>query len=32
MCHQRDPIKNLGRKLIPFRGIVGEGLTRTSAG
>ena len=32
VCHQRDPIKNLGRKLIQFRGIVGEGRTRTSGG
>ena len=32
VCHQRDPIKNLGPKLIQFRGIVGEGRTRTSAG
>ena len=30
MCRQRDPITNLGRKLIKFRGaIAGEGRTRT---
>ena len=32
MCHQRNSIKNLGGKLIQFRGIVGEGRTRTSGG